>query len=81
MDYKGSGVAELLGEWITWLVKVITEAITDRKKQLPAKAKTDFEPCTYWCCAPTHVNFNQQRNELRKKWNYCLETILKGHQE
>ena len=81
MDFKGASVTELLGKWIKWLIKEFDLIIQTRKEQLPIKAKKSTEPCTYWCLAPTHRNFNQQRNDLRKKLNFCLESLLKGRQD
>ena len=81
MDFKGAGVTKLLGKWIKWLIKEFDIIIQTRKEQLPIKAKESTEPCTYWCLAPTHHNFNQQRNDLRKKLNFCLESLLKGWQD
>ena len=77
MNYKGTGVAVLLGEWVTWLVKTFQELIEKRKEQLPNKSKKENMPCMYWCAAPTHVNFSSERNTLRKKYNQCVETVMK----
>ena len=77
MNYKGTGVAVLLGEWVTWLVKTFQELIKKRKEQLPNKSKKENMPCMYWCAAPTHVNFSLERNTLRKKYNQCVETVMK----
>ena len=80
LDYKGVGVGELLGEWLRWLMTEIEVIIKARKDQLPVKVKRDMEPCIYWCISPTHVNFSAQRNDLRKKLNFCLESLLKNRE-
>ena len=51
--------------------------IDARKSGLKVKCKSDQQPCTYWCEAPLHRNFNHHRNDLRKKVNTCLELLLK----
>ena len=35
----------------------------------------------YWCLAPMHVNFSDKKNEARKKWNFCLKSLLKGRSD
>ena len=80
LDYKGVG-GELLGAWLSWLIKELEQLLSTRKTQLPIKALRDCDPCTYWCVAPTHSNFSKQRNDIRKKLNFCLESTLKGKQD
>ena len=81
LDYKGAGVAQLLGHWLNWLVEQFSEAIHIWKDKLPVKSKDDNEPCIYWCLTPLHANFNIQRNELRKMYNFTLELLLTGHSD
>ena len=78
LDYKGVGASELLDNWIQWIMSELESLIQKRKDQLPLKAKKEGHPFIYWSMAPTHKNFSSQRNDLRKKMNFCLESILKG---
>ena len=79
LKFKGQGVSVLLGDWLTWLVDSFQDLIQMRKDQLPSKSKKDSYPCLYWCAAPTHNNYSQERNELRRKYNQCVETIMKNN--
>ena len=81
LDYKGVSVGELFGLWWAWLIQEVRTIIQKRREQLPKKAQSDHESCVYWCVAPTHANFSIERNEIRKKLNFCLESILKGKQD
>ena len=72
-----SGVAVIFGQILEWLMKELQTLLEDRRKLLPSCAKKDGEPCIYWCNAPLHSKFSPQRNELRKKWNACIETLCK----
>ena len=79
LDYKGSGVSELLGKWLSWLIQQIEKLVSARLNQLPPKAKQEYEPCIYWCLAPLHMNFSAQHNDIRRKLNLCLESLLKSN--
>ena len=75
LQYSDVGMSQILGEWITWLVNEFKKLINARKDQLPTRAERDREPCLYWCLAPLHCNFGD--NDARKKFNFCVESILK----
>ena len=79
IDYKSTGVTDLLAKWINWLIAEFQDLIDKKKKSLPAKAKCAEQPCVYWCAAPLHNNFNHQHNDLRRKLNTCMELIFKGN--
>ena len=81
LAFNKAGMAQLAGDWITWLVNQFSVAIAKRKEQLPSKAQCKSEPCVYWCLPPSHVNFGESANECRKKFGFCVETILKGRSD
>ena len=77
LNYTGEGVSELYREMLTWLVDQLITLIQDKKKLLPSRAQAADEPFIYWVAAPIHQKFTADRNELRIKFNKCLESILK----
>ena len=77
LDFKGVGVAQLLGTWIEWLMKHVHNLVSAKKGYLPDYAKKANEPSIYWCVSPTHLNFSLECNNLRKKLNFCLELVGK----
>ena len=81
LGYQDTGMSQIIGGMLHWILKQFKEIIQKRKDQLPVKSKRDTEPCVYWCLAPLHVNFSDKKNEARKKWNFCLESLLKGHSD
>ena len=81
LDYKGPAVTQLLGDWITWFFNQVMDLIAKRKNMLPKKSKRPMEPCVYFTVAPTHCNFDFERNKVRKKLNNCVETICKNKQQ
>ena len=76
MNYLDSGMAQLLGVWVNWLISEFAAAVEKRNDQLPVRAK--LMPCIYWCLLPGHVNFYALVNENRKKFNFCVESSVKG---
>ena len=56
LNYNNTGVARLLGDWLTWIVNEIESAVKQCFDQLPAKAKHQI-PCIYGVLAPLHTNF------------------------
>ena len=81
LNFSGPSVSQLLGNWLEWLTKQFTQAVYNRKKVLPTKAKNSTSPCIYWCLAPGHSCFSLSNNELCKKHNLCLETLLRGRSD
>ena len=77
LNFTGPGAADIFGKWIVCLAGKFKEAIADRKKQLPDKAKCEEEPCIYWVAAPLHKYFSHDRNEIRKAFNFALTSSLK----
>ena len=80
LDFKGE-VSSMLGTWLSWLMEQFESLIRQRHDLLPMKSKRQYEPCMYWCTVPVHSEFNTRRNEIRKKFNLCLESICKGKQD
>ena len=81
LKFEGVGMSQMLGHWLTWLMKEFKSLIDKRKGLLPAKAKRHAEPCIYWFLAPLHWGFTNTKNESRKKLNFCMESILKGRSD
>ena len=75
-DYSGYGVSTMYGNLLEWLVKKVLSKVEDAKKQLPSKAVKNDYPQIYWTQALNHKQFGKQ-NELRNKYNLCLESIIK----
>ena len=79
LNFKEEGVARLLADWLQWLITAFSRLLADWRQKLPLKStRYEHGPCVYWCHAPTHVNFNREHNDLHKKFNDCLETLLKN---
>ena len=78
LNYKKSGVAQFLADWLQWLMEAFESLISDFLAKLLIWAKKDSSPCLYWCNAPSHSGFSTERNEIRKKFNNCLEILCKG---
>ena len=81
LDFKGEEVSSMLGTWLSWLMEQFESLISQRRDLLPMKSKRQYELCMYWCAVPVHSGFNTRRNEIRKKFNLCLESICKGKQD
>ena len=77
LDYANEGSAMLMGNWIQWLVKEISAAIAAKKKQLPLKALIENEPSVYWLVAPTHINFQKEKNHTRITFNNVLQSVIR----
>ena len=81
LSYKKAGVSELLGDWLKWLSEKFSKLIENKKKVLPIKCQKENEPCVYWSVAPQHAGMSENCNEMRRKLNFCLETLLKGRSD
>ena len=75
IKFKTQDEAKLIGLYLNAIVKDIEETIRDRKTQLPKKAVRDKYPLIYWVAVPVHDRFSN--NDLRRKFNLCLETIIR----
>ena len=75
MGYSGFRVSRILGSLLECLVNIIEKMIADRKAELPTKAVKFNYPIVYWAVSPRHIYFLD--NELRKKFNLCLEAVIK----
>ena len=75
--FEGQGAANLLGKYLDSLINNVQRIVEARHEQLPSKAmKVDY-PIVYWVAAPKHVNFGVLENDLRVKFNLCMESIVK----
>ena len=79
LDYVNQGVPELLGSWVEWLFKEVSDLVNDKIDFLPEKAKREDEPCIYWVAAPLHKNLPTTNNELRVKLNLVLHSTAKQY--
>ena len=77
MAFTKTGMTQLISNWVTWLVQQFKLAVAKRKEKLPKKSKSSVEPCIYWCLPPTHISFGEAANECRKKFGFCVESIVK----
>ena len=50
--------------------------IQTRKDQLPKKSKGNG-PQVYWITAPTHCGFSKATYDVRTKFNYCLDSVVR----
>ena len=76
LDFRNAGTAALLGEMMSWLINEVENMITTRKKQLISKLVKEDYPQVYWVASPAHNYFAD--HELRRKFNLCMESILKS---
>ena len=79
VKYTKPGVSEIFGRSLKWLAAEVHEAITDRKEELPKKAKKYLFPQVFWVALPQHKNFDN--NQLRFKFNNCMESVVGQHKE
>ena len=56
-------------------MKVISEVLQKKREKLPIKAARVSWLQIYWVQAATHCRFTD--NELRKKFNLCLESVVR----
>ena len=40
--------------------------------------KSQRDVCVYWCIAPGHVKFSHEENEMKRRFNFCLESTFKS---
>ena len=71
------GVASILGRYVESMVTTIDNLIKERKRQLLTKAVKDAYPKVYWLAAPTHRDWSAKENNLRNKFNLCLELVVR----
>ena len=76
IKFRGNGIAKLIGLYLNSMIKDVEETIRDKKMQLPNKAVRVNYPLIYWVAAPTHMLFKD--NEVRTRYNLCLESIIKS---
>ena len=79
LNYTQFGLSGMLGRWIEWLAKEVSLAVQLEKKLLPKKALREQEPFIYWIAAPFHDNFGSELNAARSKFNACLDSVIKLH--
>ena len=74
--------ATLYGTWLEWLAKEVMDAIRFRFDQLPAKARKslDLEPMVYWTAIPNHMNYSYYTRVQIAKFNNCLDSVMKLHE-
>ena len=77
LDFKREGLATLLGTWVEWLVKELSEIVKTRLSQLPLKSRKVI-PFFYWVTAPNHTHFSKERNALHTKFNLSLESVIRA---
>ena len=75
LHYTGYGVSTILGSWMEWLFKEISECFKMRISQLPQKALRPNTPQIYWIAAPLHINWDDTEYQMRVKFNNCMESV------
>ena len=79
IDFTKPGVSELYGRDINWLATEFKDMIEQRKKHLLPKAKKFLYPQLFWILLPHHGNFSD--NQLRDKFNTCIEAVVAQYRE
>ena len=77
LKYDGYGISECLCQLIKYLAQSLAAACHQQKKMLPLKAVKEQFPMFYWATLPQHKYF--QNRTIRAKFNNCLESVLKLH--
>ena len=75
--YTSPGISGILGNMLESLIYDVKRIVEKRKEQLPLKARRDEFPMIYWVTAPKHKQFGEEVNDLRVKFNLCMESIVK----
>ena len=81
VGFNEPGISTLFGTCLQWIIEEFRTLVSDKKKALPKKAQRLSKPCIYFCLVPMHVNFGHATNEIRKKFNLCLESLCKNSQD
>ena len=64
------------GMLIEWLICEANRVIISRLDQMPGKDKKVNQPHVIWLGLPLHKCFGEQENELRIKYNKCLQSMI-----
>ena len=76
ITYHEHGVSIHMGLLLEDLVEDVKHHIKKIKKLLPAKVVREHVPHVLWIAVPTHKYFGEEANELRRKFNDCLLTLI-----
>ena len=75
LNTSGPGVTCAYGEALDWLVAEFRKTIISFKNIMPNKAKVVDQPHIVWIQTTRHNNY--ANDELRDKFNKCLDTIVR----
>ena len=67
----------VMGRLLYWLMSEFQKIISGYNDQMPSKAKKANYPHMIWIKAPLHNCFRPQTNNLRGKFNACLDKMGK----
>ena len=70
-------VAQVFGKYIEYIANELERIISDRRNQLPKKARN--ETTIYWVAATKHEHYGN--NELRTIFNLCLDSVMKTQEK
>ena len=76
VKYDNYGITEIFGQILKNLMTGIHCTILAQKDALPHRSKRSDYPTVLWCLAPQHINFPDNWNINRKKFNSCLESLV-----
>ena len=77
LGYKNCDVGSMYGTWCEWLVKQFDSLLTTKWQRLPNKAKNNDGTQVYWIALPLHQGFSDIDNQVRQRFNDCLESVVK----
>ena len=72
-------VSKSIKRILNFIMTEHSRAIATFKEHLSAKCMRQDYPHILWIQPPTHDNFSKISNSLRSKFNYCLEEVVKMH--
>ena len=75
------GISQLIGNITNWLAVELHRVLLTHKENLPTKARKFKYPHILWIAAVHHVNFGEQKNLFRKKFNTCLHSVTGLYRE
>ena len=78
MDGYTNELAKPFCRILNFIMTEYSRAVASYKENLPAKCVRTDSPQFLWIQLPSHVNFRD--NDIRYKFNKCLEEVAKMHQ-
>ena len=76
VSFNNYGISEIFGQILKNLMVGIHQVTLAFKENLPTKSKRVDYPTILWCLAPQHINFPENWNINRRKFNACIESLV-----